>query len=203
MGRRSDHTREELRKLILDAANRIIHADGFDNLTARHLANEVGYTPGTIYNIFTSMDDLYLEINGVTLDRLYEVLSSTECSNPKKTPLQNMKKMASLYMDFCQQNRAHWLMLFSPKLPEGRERQEWYQKKIDRLFLPLEQLMAPLFSTRENDRRRMAARLLWSSIHGLCFLQQTGKIPIVSGRSRPLEMAEYLIETFVRGIEKT
>src|SRR5690606_8831987 len=130
-------------------------------------------------NLFESMDDLYLQINARTLDTLYEVLNSAECNDQNKTPVQNMKKMAVLYMEFARAYRPYWLMLFSHKLPEGRKAQAWYQEKVDRLFDPLENLLKPLFKPQQDKKRKMAARVLWSSVHGLCFLQETGKIALV------------------------
>lgn len=201
MARRSDHSRDELKDLILGAAWDIVGAQGFEGLTARHLAARVGYAPGTIYNIFKSMDDLYLQINARTLDALFRVLSDPAANDSTVPPDRNMKRMAALYMDFAREHRPHWLMLFSHRLPEGRRAQDWYQERIDRLFGPLEELLKPLFPARAGVKRKMAARVLWSSVHGLCFLQETGKIPLVGGRAAAEDMAEYLIDTFLAGIE--
>lgn len=67
MARRSDHTRDELRTLILEAAWSIIGQENAEGLTARRVASEIGYAPGTVYNLFESMDDLILNINLRTL----------------------------------------------------------------------------------------------------------------------------------------
>ena len=203
MARRSDHTREELKELILSTAWKIVGAEGFEGLTARRLATEIGYAPGTIYNLFKSMDDLYLAVNSLTLDRLLQVLSSKSCNDPKKAPIQNMKKMAALYMEFARDYRPYWLMLFSHRLPEGRKVQSWYQDKITQLFGPLEGLMKPLFNSGQDKKRKTAARVLWASVHGLCFLQETGKIQVVTGKLSPgsPEMSGYLIDTFISGLK--
>jgi AcrR family transcriptional regulator len=202
MARRADHTREELKNLILEAAWKITGAEGFEGLTARRIAAEIGYAPGTIYNIFESMDDLYLQICGRTLDRLYEVLGSPECNNPRHDPLRNMKTMAALYMKFAREYRPYWLMLFSHRMPESRKTDPAHQEKVDRLFEPLEGLLQSYFSPRQERKRKMAARVLWSSVHGLCFLQETGKIEVVGGKADiTAEMSSYLIETFVAGVK--
>ncbi len=201
MARRKDHSREELKAMALDGAWRVVGEEGFEALTARRLAAEIGYAPGTIYNLFASMDDLYLAVNSRTLDALYETLDSPACNDPCRSPVQNMKAMAKLYMAFARDHRPHWLMLFSHRLPEGRKAEAWYQTKIDRLFVPLETILQPLFTNRQIQKRKMAARVLWSSVHGLCFLQETGKMPLVGGASPAETMAGYLIETFVKGIE--
>lgn len=201
MARRSDHSREELKDLILETSWKIVGSQGFEGLTARRVATEIGYAPGTIYNLFKSMNDLYLQINGRTLDLLYETLAAPVCNDPKKEPSTNMVKMASQYMNFAKEYRPYWLMLFSHQMPEGRKSQKWYEEKIDRLFTPLENLLEPFFTPRQGKKRKMAARILWSSVHGLCFLQETGKIALVDGQSSAEDMAKYLIDTFIAGLD--
>lgn len=201
MARRSDHTRAQLKDMILQASWQIVGAEGFEGLSARRIAADIGYAPGTIYNLFPSLDALYLEVNARTLDMLYNVLSDPACNDPKKTPVENMKTMAGRYMAFAHQNRTYWLMLFSHRMPEGQAVGDWYQEKIDRLFEPLENLLRPLFSPGQDQKRKMAARVLWSSVHGLCFLQETGKIHVV-GEKASDSAASYLIDTFVAGIKK-
>lgn len=200
MARRKDHTREELKALILDASWDLVGKEGAQGLSARRIATRIGYTPGTIYNIFESMDDLSLEVNARTLDALYAVLTDSACHDPRKTPLQNMKKMAALYREFAQEHRPHWLMLFLGALPDSRRTQKWYQEKINRLFDPLESLLHPFFPDHQAAKRQMAARILWSSVHGLCLLQETGKAPLIGKKSRIKDMTDYLIDTFVAGI---
>jgi AcrR family transcriptional regulator len=201
MARRADHTRTELEALILDTANLIIGRDGPEGLTARRLAEAVGYAPGTIYNVFSSMEEVYLRINARTLDRLYALLSGPVCRDAKRTPVQNLKRMAVLYRNFAREERRYWLMLFSQNLPVSRHEQDWYQQRVDRLFHPLEELLTPFFGARQERRRRMAARILWASTHGLCFLEETGKMPAVEGAGFE-DLSAMLIEGFIRGIKE-
>ena len=51
MGRRADHSRDELHSLALDAACRIVDDQGMDALTARGVARAIGYSPGSLYTI--------------------------------------------------------------------------------------------------------------------------------------------------------
>ena len=47
MGRRSDHSREDLRTLTLAAARRIMAAEGLRGLTARRLQKRQGISKGS------------------------------------------------------------------------------------------------------------------------------------------------------------
>lgn len=202
MARRSDHTREELKDLILKASWEIVEKEGGSGLTARRIAKEIGYAPGTIYNLFSSMDDLYLAINALTMQELYKVLSSPECHDPNKKPIQNMKKMAELYRQFAREHRPHWLMLFTQVLPDEKDYTPWYREQSELMFQPLEDLLEPYYSPRHDAKKQMAARALWASVHGLCFLEETKKIPLVGDQDSTMDMTEYLIESFVAGISK-
>ena len=148
------------------------------------------------------MDDLCLELNAKTLDFLFKALNDPSCNDPKKQPIQNMKAMAKSYMRFAQDYKPYWLMLFNHHLPEERKALDWYQEKIDRLFEPLENLLEIYFSSQQFRKRKIAARVLWASVHGLCFLQETGKISVISDRGGAPDMVEYLINTFIAGIHK-
>lgn len=202
MARRSDHTREELKALILEESWKIIEEDGFDGLTARKIAQNIKYAPGTIYNLFSSMDELYLQLNAKTLDLLLMVLNEPNCHNPNIAAIENMKAMAHNYMNFAATYRPYWLMLFNLKVTENRTDANWYHEKVGQLFTPLERLLEPYFSPTQKEKRKIAARVLWASVHGLCFLQETGKIAIISNQDNAPDMAGYLINTFIAGIEK-
>ena len=62
MGRRSSHTPQQLKDLILEAAYEIIEVQGLAGLSAREVARRIGYSPGTIYNMFENLDDVVLRI---------------------------------------------------------------------------------------------------------------------------------------------
>ena len=60
MGRRADHSRDELFEMALSAAREIAEEDGLGGLTARRIAAKIGYSAGTLYNLFDDLDDLAL-----------------------------------------------------------------------------------------------------------------------------------------------
>ena len=90
MARRSDHSPEELREMTLAAAIRIVDTEGFRALTARNVARAIGYTPGTLYNLFANLDDLAVHLNGNTLDRLYDLLVRAETIGEPETDLRTL-----------------------------------------------------------------------------------------------------------------
>ena len=70
MARRSDHTRAELKDLALEAARSIVREKGVSALSTRKLADRIGYTSGTIYQVFQNRDDLVEQMNTVDTDSI-------------------------------------------------------------------------------------------------------------------------------------
>ncbi|MCX7099960.1 MAG: TetR family transcriptional regulator [Methylobacter sp.] len=49
MARRNEHSLDEIREMILDAAESIIINEGYSALTVRKITKKIGYTVASIY----------------------------------------------------------------------------------------------------------------------------------------------------------
>lgn len=74
MTRKAARNRDEIRLKVLDAAEAIVAAEGHAGLSARKVASAAGCAVGTIYLLFENRNDLVRQINGRTMDRLYDHL---------------------------------------------------------------------------------------------------------------------------------
>ena len=200
MGRRKDHSREMLEQMIIESAWKIVGDAGGAAVTARRIAADIGYTPGTIYNVFRSMDDVILRINGRTLDELYTILSDVSLQNQADTPVTRMKAMARRYLKFAQDYRPYWLLLFHQGNTPPIAQADWYADKVCRLFLPLEQILTPFFAASHTELLEDAARTLWASVHGICYLQETGKIDFAYQKPDTTKLMDHLIDTYMAGL---
>lgn len=201
MGRRGDHTPEQLKEMILEEAWSIIEKEGVEKLTARRIAKAIGYTPGTIYNLFKSMEVLQLHLNAKTLNLLYQALSDSICNNPEHKPIKNIKLMAENYMLFAQKYRLHWFLLFENRLEHLKKDNSWYQEKINKLFEPLEKQMSAFYSTKQKRKRKIATYTLWASIHGICVLKETGRLSLLNEEKSTEDLSHFLIENFIAGMK--
>ena len=194
MGRRSDHTREELYELALDAAERIIEAEGLKSLAVRRVAGEIGYSHGTLYNVFADLDDLIINLNGRTLDALYEALKDIPVEGE---PAAALMRLSEGYIAFIRRHRNLWSLLFEHHLPDGRELPEWHGEKILHLLKLVETALAPLFPTGKEKARVHSARVLWSSLDGICSLEGSRKL----AQHESVEaLARSLVLNYVEGL---
>jgi AcrR family transcriptional regulator len=171
MARRSEHSLEELKAMVLDAAETIVIEDGFSALKVRKIAVEIGYTVGSIYMVFTNMADLIMRLNARTLDAIATQLEQVQdCSTEP-----SIETLAMTYLRYASQNFNRWRNIFEYPLPADAEIPDWYQAKVVNVFAAVEARFAELAPELSEDHGKRAARALWCGVHGICMLSLTGK----------------------------
>ena len=164
MARRSEHSLEEIKTMVLDAAETLVIEEGYAALTARNIAREIGYTVGSIYMVFTNMADLVLHINARTLDAIAAQLQQVQDGK------ESIELLALVYLNYADQNYKRWRTVFDYRWPADAEMPGWYQEKIDAVFAQLEARFAQLLPELAEADRKRAARALWCGVHGVCAL---------------------------------
>lgn len=198
MGRRSEHSPEDLRELIIQASERIIASDGLSGLSAREIARSVGYSPGTIYNIFDSLDDLVLQVEGRLLDELDDVLGSLPAEG---APLARVLRLARTYLAFTAERPRLWNLLFEHHLPASIPVPDWYQGKLDALMKRVEVTLLPLVSGLDHAAAARSARVLWAGVHGITSLATADKLSSVSSETAQ-SLIDDLVTNYITGLEQ-
>lgn len=193
MARRSEHSQEQIKEMVLAAAETIIVEEGFSALTVRKIAMEIGYTVGSIYMVFANMNDLAMHVKGRTLDELARQLADYA---PAGGLEQHILALAETYLNFAARHFNRWRMIFDVQSDEPLP--EWYQQKIENMFAVVEVLFKQLTPNRSEQQSRLAARTLWSGVHGICILSLTGKPQASDVESAGLSV-DLLVNTFIQG----
>lgn len=196
MGRRSTHTPEQLRELILDAAESIIVAQGLAGLSAREIARRIGYSPGTIYNMFENLDDVVLNVEARVLDALDTRLSTV----PKGDgPKERVLSLARTYLTFTHERPKLWNLLFEHYMPGGIDTPPWYQEKLERLMTRVEDAVSGAFPEAAVMERQRSARVLWAGVHGITSLSTANKLSNVTTEATAM-LVEDLVNNYMAGI---
>jgi AcrR family transcriptional regulator len=190
MARRSDHSRGELTKLLLVSARRFAEEEGLSGIGARRIARDVGYTAGTIYNVFGNLDGLIMRLREEALDEMHACCAAVPMDDD---PAENLHRLAAAYTGYVVEHPRLWSVLFEHQLPGG-DVPDGYQAKVMQLLALVERAIAPLFAAGEEHARHHEARVLWSSLHGIVSLEVTSKVG--TGES-VLSLTESLIGNYV------
>jgi AcrR family transcriptional regulator len=190
MGRRSSHTPQQLRDLILDAAQAIIETHGLVGLSAREIARRIDYSPGTIYNMFQNLDDVVLHVEGRILESLEARLAEVARDGDA---VETVQRMLRTYLGFAAERPQLWNLLFEHHLPKDAVLPPTYQQRFEALAARVEEALAPLYAPEAIEARRNAACALWASVHGIASLATADKLTAITP-----DNAGALVEDLVR-----
>jgi len=180
--------------MALDAAKEIVEKQGLRGLSTRQIASRMGYSAGTLYQLFADLDELILRMNAETLDGLIETCDGVDFQAGPEAALQ---ELAHRYIAYVSRNRGLWNAIFEHSLPEGREAPPWMVERTGKLLGLAEQAIAPLFALGEEARRCHEAQVLWAGLYGIASLATAGKLP--AGES-PEAMVATLVRNSIAGI---
>jgi AcrR family transcriptional regulator len=194
MARRSEHSLEEIREMVLGTAEAIVINEGYAALNARKIAMEIGYTVGSIYMVFTNMADLTLHIKARALDDIALHLQQVQDLEAGLC----IEELAKTYLRYVSRNFNRWNMVFEHRLPKDSGTFEWYQQKVDNVFNLVENQFTKLNPECSDSQKKRAARALWAGVHGICVLSLSGSLDVV-GIDDLEESVVLLVRSFLRG----
>ncbi|RCU51457.1 TetR/AcrR family transcriptional regulator [Corallincola holothuriorum] len=184
MARRNDHSPEQLRALTLTTVTAFLEQQPAADLSLRQAAKLVGYSAGTLINLFGSYSYLLLALNGHTMDEMSGDLSAA--MDQASTAKDKLRAMAEQYLAFAQQHPHRWRLVFEHRLAEGETLPDWQQQRIDRLLALVEECMLPLYPDASTTEIQLKIRTVWASVHGIVHLTLEDKLfatPAISGKA--------------------
>ena len=111
---RKELEKQEMRKLILDTAMKLFLEKGFENITLRHIAEKIEYSPATIYLYFKDKDEIIYTLHREGFEKLYGWQQKIITI---KDPLKRLHKHAQMYVSFALENPEYYDLMFIERAP--------------------------------------------------------------------------------------
>ena len=197
MARRSDHSREELTDLAVSAASKIIAEEGVQALTIRKVASDIGYAPGSIYNVVENIDDLIGRVNARTMGMLNDRLTKINWTEDATT---NVRLLLATFLDFEAANPRLWAANTEYDPNPDFVNTEAYLSEVETSLQIGEAAISPLFTRHPEGAARLAIHVLWASLQGILTLSHSGKL-LTGDNESAKTLAENLIETYIKGVK--
>jgi AcrR family transcriptional regulator len=166
ISRRQKH-KDELRRIILDAAREIFVGLGYESFSMRKLAAKIGYSPGSIYLHFKNKEELFQCLVDESFDRLLETLGNLQNSRQHDDPVEELRKGMAAYVDFGLRNPDDYRFAFMLTPP--------VEKRPYQVHPAFDVLRKMVRRCVEEDRFQpvdieTTSQVLWASIHGITSL---------------------------------
>ncbi len=195
--KRREQQKEDLSQLILKAAGEIFLRRGYEGFSLRQVAEEIGYSPGTIYLYFANKDDLLRALAHQGFDDFSRMLETVSASSAD--PLERMIALWRGYVVFGLQNPAFYRLIFMERPDFFVNDQAENAPKWESAFALWTSVMndAVRAGKIRADDPVKTSDAIWSALHGIVAL--ANRMPDFTAE-RALGAADAAIEMIIKGL---
>lgn len=194
---RREQGKLELHQTILEAAAKLFEEKGYEGFSLRQVAEEIGYSPTTIYLYFKDKDDLLLNVVYDGFKLFGESLQNAY--NSVKDPLERFRAVGWAYFHFAMAHPIHYRLMFMQRGEFLRQTPPaGYDSVIDSFGI-IQRTIAEGIEAGvmiPGDSRSYST-LIWASVHGVVSLILTSSHVNVN-----MEEATHLFEMQLDAIKR-
>lgn len=161
---RKEREREEMRKLILDAAQKLFLANGYEKVSIRNIADEIEYSPATIYLYYKDKNELLFAVHQLGFAKMVEAFQPLLILTD---PFEKLVEMGRSYIRFAVQNPELFDLMFIMTAPMDKlDKEDWVEG--DQAFGLLVQVVQECMNSGVFRKHNVqaTAMMIWSAIHG-------------------------------------
>lgn len=184
--RKSEEQQEDLKVSILEAAQKLFLDQGFEHTSMRKIAARVGISATTIYLYYRDKAEIMHALHQEGFKMLNEQFKTLHYV---EDPFERLKSMGRCYIHFAIENRDYYEIMFS------------MEKPLEHLMNPAEcelgwpegesafhNLLGTIDACQdqghfENYDPYDLAILIWSTVHGLCTLNNSCRLELIARKS--------------------
>jgi AcrR family transcriptional regulator len=199
---RKEREREEMRRLVLDAALRLFLENGFDKVSIRNIADAIEYSPATIYLYFKDKNELLYALHQQGFMKMVDDFQPILLLDK---PFDKLMAMGRAYIRFAVDNPELFDLMFIMTAPMDKlDTQQW--EEGDRAFALLERVVTECMDAGIFQRQsvQVVSMMIWSSIHGYTALflrKRLGMIPECDRQQVMGAAFDLFCDTLLRGLK--
>jgi len=178
---RKAREKEELKALILKESMKLFVQKGVSQTTIRNIADAIDYSIGTVYLYFKDKNAI---LHALHTQCFTELGSQFRVLNSVKDPMERLKAMGHLYIQYGMDNPDKYELMFSLKAPmeflDDMQEKEWEEgtANFEVLRATVQECMKA--GHFEGHELEPLSFLIWGCVHGMCSLEISSRTKNVS-----------------------
>lgn len=200
-GESSSYHHGNLRETLLDAARRLVEADGAGEVSLRAIAREAGVSPAAPYHHFESRRALLAAVAASGFHTLRDAMADAATEAPATDgPLGRLQAAGIAYVTFAVDHPELFRLMFSGVVANRSDFPE-LQGASEATRAVLGSLLAPEAGGETGAAIPSPALAAWSTVHGLAFLLVEGVAGEEARTKTPEEIAREVTRVLGRGLK--
>jgi AcrR family transcriptional regulator len=194
---RKERDKEELRERILVAAKTLFLEKGVEKTSIRNIADVIEYSPGSIYHYFKDKNEIFHALHQGGFQQL---MSRMEVLAAVSSPMERLKRMGAIYVDFALENPDMYDLMFIKEAPMDHvfnsNDEQWKEGFGTFNFLRTtiqECIQKGHFRGHEEEALSF---LVWSTVHGMVSLRIRRRCEVVLAQRQDTIVHDGLNEFF-------
>jgi AcrR family transcriptional regulator len=169
---------DEFRERACACARRLFADRGFDGMSMRALAAELGCSPMTAYRYFENKADLFAHVRA---DAFRRFADAQKAAAGARDPVDRLRTLKQAYIDFAIADPVAYRIMFELH-QEPTEPYPELEAEQRRAFDELHRAVAEAIQAGQMTGDPLTvAHLFWAQVHGVVALHLAGKL--IMGRS--------------------
>ncbi len=186
--------RQRARQAFLDAARRMVVANGPAGLSLREVARQTDYSPAALYEYFDSRDALLEALIHEGFDELKQAFASVSAA---LLPRERLAALGLAYIEFARQRSETFELLFTHHTTRRKQLSE--VQHGDNHYAVFRAAVVAILSEAPARQIDYDTYSFWALVHGLAMLQITYLKHFDANFTR---MEPGIITNFINGIGK-
>jgi AcrR family transcriptional regulator len=117
---RKQEEKQEMHKRILNGARKVFLEKGYEQTSMRNIANEINYSPGSLYFYFKDKSEIFHELHREGFQLL---LNQLKVLDKVADPFERLKANGRVFIQFAKENKDYYNLMFivdePTKMPES------------------------------------------------------------------------------------
>ncbi len=170
--------------MLISEGHKHMAEAGFTRFSAREVAKRVGYSIGTLYNVFGSYDHFLASVNTQTFEQWADELRTAlaACQGDR------IQCLVENYFHFARTNRNLWRAIYEHHVPDDFVMPDEQHMQRGKLTEIVVQEVAKALPETKKDMAPRLARSLVATVHGHCTFDLNGSFSLM-GLDGAVEMA--------------
>jgi AcrR family transcriptional regulator len=161
--------------LILAQGHALLAEVGYARFSAREVAKRIGYSIGTLYNVFGNLDQMLFAVNGMTFTLWTDSLRARLAG----AGADRIAALVDGYFEFARANPNLWMAIYDHRVPADVALPERYVEQRTQLTGIVEHEIARVLSPQAADKAGALARSLVATVHGHCVFALNGTFDLL------------------------
>ena len=161
---RKQRDKKDMKDSILDAAMKLFLSQGYKNVTLRKIADEIEYSPATIYLYFKDKEEILLALQTRAFEKFYTAQKSVQNI---EDPVQRLMAHGEVYIKFAIENPEQYDLMFIMEQPLIKKPEEWHTGMNSYDLLRQNVKECTDRGLLKFDNYEAASFALWAFVHGI------------------------------------